>query len=162
MPTRNARPSATALQRLLSLPMLIVALAAILFGVLQWRATVVRHFPQTASLFSMLGMPVNLRGLIFQDVKSRSEFHDGVMVLVVEGVIVNLTRNTLEVPRLRFALAQRHRPRGLCLDRAAVAHHCSGRATGCRSAPGLPRRRRTDATSSSASSIGAMPRLGTP
>ena len=94
----------TPLQRLLSLPMLIVALAAILLGVLQWRATVVRYFPQTGSLFSMLGMPVNLRGLIFQEVKSRSEFHDGVMVLVVEGVIVNLTRNTLEVPRLRFGL----------------------------------------------------------
>ena len=84
--------------------MLIVALAAILLGVLQWRATVVRYFPQTGSLFSMLGMPVNLRGLIFQEVKSRSEFHDGVMVLVVDGVIVNLTRNTLEVPRLRFGL----------------------------------------------------------
>ena len=94
----------TALQRLLSLPMLIVALAAILLGVLQWRATVVRHFPQTGSLFSMLGMPVNLRGLIFQEVKSKNEFHDGVMVLVVEGVIVNLTRSTLEVPRLRFGL----------------------------------------------------------
>ena len=99
---RKAR--STPLQRLLSLPMLIVALAAILLGVLQWRATVVRNFPQTGSLFSMLGMPVNLRGLIFQEVKSRSEFHDGVMVLVVEGVIVNLTRNTLEVPRLRFGL----------------------------------------------------------
>jgi predicted Zn finger-like uncharacterized protein len=98
------REKRTPLQRILSLPMLIVALAAILLGVLQWRATVVRYFPQTASLFSMLGMPVNLRGLSFQEVKSRSEFHDGVMVLVVEGVIVNLTRNTLEVPRLRFGL----------------------------------------------------------
>ena len=37
----------TPLQRLLSLPVLIVALAAILLGVLQWRATVVRYFPQT-------------------------------------------------------------------------------------------------------------------
>jgi predicted Zn finger-like uncharacterized protein len=92
------------LQRLLSLPMLIVALVAILLGVLQWRATVVRYFPQTGSLFSMLGLPVNLRGLLFQEVKSRNEFQDGVMVLVVEGVIVNLTRNTLEVPRLRFGL----------------------------------------------------------
>src|SRR5262245_28903409 len=42
----------TPLQRLLSLPMLIVALAAILLGVLQWRATVVRYFPQTGSLFA--------------------------------------------------------------------------------------------------------------
>ena len=106
--TRNAPGDRKAkrppLQRLVSLPMLIVALAAILLGVLQWRATVVRYFPQTGALFSMLGMPVNLRGLIFQEVKSRSELHDGVMVLVVEGVIVNLTRNTLEVPRLRFGL----------------------------------------------------------
>jgi predicted Zn finger-like uncharacterized protein len=99
---RKAKP--TILQRILSLPVLILALAAILIGLVQGRATVVRHFPQTASLFSMIGMPVNLRGLIFQDVKSKSEFHDGVMVLVVEGVIVNLTRNTLEVPRLRFSL----------------------------------------------------------
>lgn len=99
---RKAKP--TVLQRILSLPVLILVLAAVLIGVVQARTTVVRHFPQTASLFSMLGMPVNLRGLLFQDVKTRSEFHDGVMVLVVEGVIVNLTRNTLEVPRLRFSL----------------------------------------------------------
>jgi len=99
---RKAKP--TVLQRILSLPALILALAAILIGLAQGRTTVVRHFPQTASLFSMLGMPVNLRGLNFLDVKSKSEFHDGVMVLVVEGVIVNLTRNTLEVPRLRFSL----------------------------------------------------------
>jgi len=98
------RARGTPLQRILSLPVLIVALAAVILGVLQWRAAVVRHFPQTASLFSMLGMPVNLRGLIFQEVRTKSEFHDGVMVLVVEGVIVNLTRNTLEVPRLRFGL----------------------------------------------------------
>ena len=64
----------------------------------------VRHFPQTASLYAALGLPVNLRGLFFQDVKSRSEFEDGVMVLVVEGTIVNLTTRTLDVPRLRFAL----------------------------------------------------------
>ena len=99
---REAKP--TVLRRLISLPVLIVVLTAVLLGVLQWRATVVRHFPQTASLFSMLGMPVNLRGLTFQEVKSKGEFHDGVMVLVVEGVIVNLTRNTLDVPRLRFSL----------------------------------------------------------
>ena len=63
-----------------------------------------RHFPQTASLYAAIGLPVNLRGLIFEDVKSTGEFHDGVTVLVVEGTIVNLTRHTLEVPRLRFAL----------------------------------------------------------
>jgi predicted Zn finger-like uncharacterized protein len=94
----------TALRRLASLPVLIIALLAVLVCAVQWRTAMVRHFPQTASLFAMIGMPVNLRGLIFQEVRSKGEFHDGVMVLVVEGVIVNLTRNTLEVPRLRLGL----------------------------------------------------------
>jgi len=99
---RNDRRSM--LRRLVSLPMLIVVLAAIVLGALQWRAAVVRHFPQTASLYSGIGLPVNLRGLTFEDVRSTGEFHDGVMVLVIEGTIVNLTRHTLEVPRLRLAL----------------------------------------------------------
>ena len=92
------------LRRLVSLPMLIVMLSAILAGALNWRAAVVRHFPQTASLYAAIGLPVNLRGLFFENVKSTGEFHDGVTVLVVEGTIVNLTTRTLEVPRLRLAL----------------------------------------------------------
>jgi len=90
--------------RLASLPMLIVAMLAILLGALNWRTAVVRHFPQTASLYAAIGLPVNLRGLFFQDVKSHSEFENGATVLVIEGTIVNLTTHTLDVPRLRFAL----------------------------------------------------------
>jgi len=92
------------LRRLVSLPVLIVAMAAILLAALNWRAAVVRHLPQTASLYAAIGLPVNLRGLFFEDVKSRTELHDGVMVLLVEGTIVNLTTRTLDVPRLRLAL----------------------------------------------------------
>lgn len=99
---RKDRPSM--LRRLLSLPVLIVAMLAILLGTLNWRAAVVRHFPQTASLYAALGLPVNLRGLFFQDVKSRDEIEDGASVLVIEGTIVNLTTRTLDVPRLRFGL----------------------------------------------------------
>lgn len=92
------------LRRLASLPILIVVLLAVILGALQWRVALVRQFPQTASLFSLIGMPVNLRGLTFLDIKSRGEFIDGAMVLVVEGTIVNLTPRTLEIPRLRFGL----------------------------------------------------------
>jgi len=91
-------------RRLFSLPMLIVVMLAILLGALNWRAAVVRHFPQTASLYAAVGLPVNLRGLFFESVKSRSEFEDGTNVLVIEGTIVNLTTRTMDVPRLRFAL----------------------------------------------------------
>ncbi len=99
---RKARRSL--LRRMVSLPVVIVVMLAILLGALNWRAAVVRHFPQTASLYATLGLPVNLRGLFFQDVKSRNELEDGVSVLVIEGTIVNLTTRALDVPRLRFAL----------------------------------------------------------
>ena len=109
--TKRARPSdadrkglPSLWRGLFSLPMLIVLMLATLLGALNWRVAVVRHFPQTASLYAALGLPVNLRGLFFQDVKSRNEFEDGASVLVIEGTIVNLTTRTLDVPRLRFAL----------------------------------------------------------
>ena len=91
-------------RRLFSLPMLIVAMLAVLLGALNWRAAMVRQFPQTAALYAAIGLPVNLRGLFFEGVKSRNENEDGASVLVIEGTIVNLTTRTLEVPRLRFAL----------------------------------------------------------
>jgi predicted Zn finger-like uncharacterized protein len=94
----------TPLQTLLSPATLIVVLLAILAIALQTRVAMVRNFPQTASLFAAIGLPVNLRGLIFENVKSSGEFVDGVTVMVVQGTIVNLTGKTLEVPRLRFAL----------------------------------------------------------
>lgn len=91
-------------KRLMSMPLLIIVLTAVLAAIIQWRGTVVRYFPQTASLFSALGMPINLRGLAFENVRSTSEFHDGVVVLIVDGSIVNKTNGALEIPRLRFAL----------------------------------------------------------
>jgi len=86
------------------LPMIILVLAGSIAALLNWRATVVRFVPQTASLFAAVGLPVNLRGLSFNDVKTSVETKDGVTVLVVEGTIANLTRQPLEVPRLRFAV----------------------------------------------------------
>ena len=99
---RRDRPSLA--RRLASAPMLILTLAAILGASLYWRVTMVRYLPQTASLFAAIGLPVNLRGLVFDNVKSLTEMQDGVAVLVIEGTIANVTREALEVPRLRFAL----------------------------------------------------------
>ena len=92
------------LRRLANLPMLIVALVAALIALFNWRDKVVRHVPQTASLFAAVGLPVNLRGLVFENVVSSTEFSDGMPVLVIEGTIVNVTRRPLDVPRLRFGL----------------------------------------------------------
>jgi len=68
------------------------------------RHEVVNFLPQTASLFSAIGLPVNLRHLAFENVKITKEEHDGVTVLVVEGSIVTTGNKPVEVPRLRFAV----------------------------------------------------------
>jgi predicted Zn finger-like uncharacterized protein len=90
--------------RQIPLPVAIVALIAISGGLLSWRKDVVRYVPQLASFYSAIGMPVNLRGLAFTDLKIGNEIHDGVPVLVVEGLIVSMTSTPVDIPRIRFAL----------------------------------------------------------
>jgi predicted Zn finger-like uncharacterized protein len=90
--------------RRIPLPVAIVALIAISGGLLSWRKDVVRYVPQLASFYSAIGMPVNLRGLAFTDLKIGNEIHDGVPVLVVEGVIVSMVPTPVDIPRIRFAL----------------------------------------------------------
>lgn len=86
-----------------------LVLGAIVAGLLAWRIDVVRTLPQTGTFFSLLGMPVNLRGLALVDVKTTREIHDNVPVLVIEGAIANIAKTPLEVPRLRFAVrSERH------------------------------------------------------
>lgn len=87
-----------------SAPVLILVLAAVLAGLVAARVSVVRTFPQTASLYAAIGLPVNLRGLAFENVRSESETHEGVQVLVIEGTIVNVAGRAVDVPRLRFAV----------------------------------------------------------
>jgi len=80
----------------------------VLFGlnvaVIGARNEVVRFVPQTASLFAAIGLPVNLRQLVFDDVKISKEETDGILVLVVEGNIVSAAAKSVEVPRLRFGV----------------------------------------------------------
>ena len=67
------------------------------------RNEVVRYLPQTASLFSAIGLPVNLRNLKFENVRISNETEDGKTILVIEGTIVSTAGKPVEVPRLRFA-----------------------------------------------------------
>ena len=69
------------------LPSCVVAVLGALIG---FRVEVVRFAPQTASLFAAIGLPVNLRGLAFENVRTTGEVHEGVPVLIVEGTIGNV------------------------------------------------------------------------
>jgi hypothetical protein len=85
-------------------PRLAVAFAAVLALLVFERYNIVRLMPQTAMLYSAVGLPINLRGLVFEDVTTVTEMQDGVPVLLIEGVIHNVTKHDVDVPRLRFAM----------------------------------------------------------
>ena len=83
----------------------VIAGLLVIVGALIWlRTEIVRHAPQMASLYSAIGMPVNLRKLVFAEVQLARETHDGVPLLLVEGTIVSTSSTPIDVPRLRFAI----------------------------------------------------------
>ena len=56
-----------------------------------------------ASLFSAIGLPVNLRNLKFENMRISKEAQEGLSSLVIEGTIISITNKPTEVPRLRFS-----------------------------------------------------------
>jgi predicted Zn finger-like uncharacterized protein len=91
-----------------SLTTICAAMGALVLALVIWRADVVRLLPQTALFYKSVGLDVNLRGLVFKDVKITTESVEGKPVLVIEGVIVGEARKTVELPRLRFSVRDAH------------------------------------------------------
>jgi len=85
-------------------PAACAAMGALVLALVIWRGDMVRLLPQTAAFYRMVGFDVNLRGLMFKDVKISNETVDGKPVLVIEGVITAETRKAVELPRLRFSV----------------------------------------------------------
>jgi predicted Zn finger-like uncharacterized protein len=79
------------------------ALAVLGVGIHQREATV-RFMPQTAVLYRMIGLPVNLRGIEIKGVASRMLDDNGVQILVIDGDLQNVSGRKVDVPRLRFAV----------------------------------------------------------
>jgi predicted Zn finger-like uncharacterized protein len=99
------RPSVRASGKpLVSLPIVCAAMGALTLALVIWRVDVVRLLPQTAAFYKLIGIEVNLRGLMFKDVKITSETVEGKPVLVIEGLIVGEVRKPVELPRLRFSV----------------------------------------------------------
>jgi len=89
---------------LIGLPTACAAMGALVLALIIWRADVVRLLPQTATFYKMAGLEVNLRGLMFKDVKITTETVEGKQVLVIEGMITGEARKPVELPRLRFSV----------------------------------------------------------
>jgi predicted Zn finger-like uncharacterized protein len=82
----------------------IVALALLDIFLVGWRTDIVRKLPQTASFYALAGLPVNLRGLAFENITTNSVRDEGTPVLVVEGNVVNDTRKNMHIPDIRFVV----------------------------------------------------------
>jgi hypothetical protein len=108
-PSKRRRPKTSLLSRRPALPTVSLttacaAMGALLLALTIWRADVVRLLPQTAAFYKMVGFDVNLRGLVFKDVKITTESVEGKPVLVIEGVIIGEAKKPVELPRLRFSV----------------------------------------------------------
>jgi hypothetical protein len=86
------------------LPVMLIGLGGVILVLLAARQQVVSYAPQTASFYAAIGLPVNLRGLDFENIRITRDTQDGVPVLTVEGRIAATAKGTAEVPRLRFAV----------------------------------------------------------
>jgi predicted Zn finger-like uncharacterized protein len=101
---RPLAPQGAAGKPVVSLTTICTAMGALVLGLVIWRVDVVRLMPQTAGFYKMVGFDVNLRGLMFKDVKITTETVEGKPVLVIEGVIVGEAKKPIELPRLRFSV----------------------------------------------------------
>jgi predicted Zn finger-like uncharacterized protein len=98
------KPSALPRGSFAVLPTACAAMGALVLALVIWRVDVVRLLPQTATFYKMVGFDVNLRGLMFKDVKITTETVDGKPVLVIEGSITGEATKPVELPRLRFSV----------------------------------------------------------
>lgn len=77
--------------------------------VLLARNPLVRMVPEAATIYSYIGIPVNIRGLEFRDVDYHFESENGIAVLAIEGKIANIKKTPQPVSKVRFALRDAER-----------------------------------------------------
>jgi predicted Zn finger-like uncharacterized protein len=107
-PTRAFAPAAVASERTPLAPKLAVVagwaglIAVVLLiavSAVRYRQDIAVIWPQSAGVYSSLGLKVNASGIDFRQVDYRRETEDGQVVLAVSGVIVNAGSRQLTVPQ---------------------------------------------------------------
>jgi hypothetical protein len=83
---------------------LILVVGGIGWSTIHYRQTIANLWPQSASLYAALGMPVNVRGMALVNIAYQQDFENGQPVLSVTGKVVNISDRELPVPGLRVVL----------------------------------------------------------
>jgi predicted Zn finger-like uncharacterized protein len=84
---------------------LIILIFALGGGGVKYRQTIASLWPQSATLYAALGMPVNLRGIEIAGVSYRDQLENGEPVLAVSGRLFNVSGHELPVPRILVSLS---------------------------------------------------------
>jgi predicted Zn finger-like uncharacterized protein len=77
---------------------------AVIAGLVMQREVVVRHLPSSAPLYAALGMKVNIKGLIFEDIASTALREGEARFLVVEGMVRNVRDEAAPVPLIEVSV----------------------------------------------------------
>jgi predicted Zn finger-like uncharacterized protein len=96
--TPTARRRATGAMRALVLGMGGVCLLMLVIGK---RTAIVTAAPRSAALYAAIGLPVNIRGLEFADIKT-TRLDEGALHLEISGRIRNVADRRTPVPRIAF------------------------------------------------------------
>lgn len=83
---------------------LVLLIGAIGWAAVQYRETIAGLWPQSASLYAAVGMPVNIRGITLTNISYKQEYEDGQPVLSVTGKVVNTSAHNQPVPEIRVVL----------------------------------------------------------
>jgi predicted Zn finger-like uncharacterized protein len=78
---------------------LIAVVLLIVAAAVRYRQDIALIWPQSAGVYSSLGLHVNATGIDFRDVDYKRENEDGQVVLAVSGNIVNVGKRDLPVPQ---------------------------------------------------------------
>jgi predicted Zn finger-like uncharacterized protein len=83
---------------------LIALLGSIGWASIAYRETIASVWPPSATLYSLLGMPVNVRGVALTNISYKQEYESGQPVLSVTGKVVNVSNRDQPVPEIRVIL----------------------------------------------------------
>lgn len=86
--------------------MILAASVSICVVAVLFRENVVRAVPSLAGLYELAGFEVNVRGFEFDSLTTTYDDEGGQMVVVVDGLIRNISGETLPMSRLRLALVE--------------------------------------------------------
>lgn len=83
----------------------LVVAGAVSFAAIAYRQVVADLWPQSATLYSALGLEVNTLGLAFADVTFERSTENSQDILAVHGRIVNVSNRAIPLPMVRIALS---------------------------------------------------------